>query len=899
MAGGKIIGGPFSNEVIQQLSIRSKILAKNTRTDQDIMLLTGKTGWVKLTSGVNVDGSSKLAEEYVLIGGQKGKTGTNTYSNYFGEAGKGFRPMPGITSVQIRSINRFGTLKEATITFNCWDRGQLTDIEKLFMRPGFTALLEWGHSMYTKNGIEPYDKHVETVQTFFTPGKSKEQIYAEIERLKVGSAHNYDGILGFIKNFSWSFRPDGGYDCTTTVISIGEIMESLTIDVDTPSITDRNPTEGEEGIIIPATMLQDVLVNIKNSNSITTIWSDIVAKFSKFATKHTKVGGREGLDVGRMFISSIKSGDKIDETSTEYFTYISLRSFCELVNTLIIVDNNDKNVVKLNTDVRALGDNSSTIPTSRFRSYKFHTSSDPNVCILITDTTKNWSYDETLLQALQKIKVGSTNEILNIYVNLNFLQKQVAALFAQPKESRTLLNLFQPILVELNTVLGNINNFGLHYEESKFTYYIVDRKVETKSDEVSVLNITGLKSAVSKFDFTTKLSPALTTMIAISAQAGGADVGVEADALLRWNEGLSDRIMRKKTVQTSEAASNTAQDKQDTEKQQDERRTAINKALSTIYNDRQYDREAIGVARTQNIQFAAEYVQNHQPADNNAGPAGIIPFEVGIEMEGISGIKIGQAFKISTGIMPAKYDGVVGFIVTGVDHTISGNRWVTNLKAQTIILKGGGKSKDKDYKDKDPVGEGLTPVVIPQKKAISTAISFLKGKGFSDEATAALVGGWLAESQLNPAIVNISSKYTYNSKFQTYAAGIVQWVGPRRVAMLKYAKSKGLQIAKYNEAVSVANNATKTKQSGNDITAAFATIDLTTQLEFAVIEMLTDPYYKSLGSAGFKTTKDIKFAKQWAYEKYEGGNYTPGAAYGKRGANATTLLNKIKNGDYV
>jgi len=232
---------------------------------------------------------------------------------------------------------------------------------------------------------------------------------------------------------------------------------------------------------------------------------------------------------------------------------------------------------------------------------------------------------------------------------------------------------------------------------------------------------------VSKFDFTTKLSPALTTMIAISAQAGGADVGVEADALLRWNEGLSDRIMKKKTVKTTAQlkadAAEAADEKQNTDTQQDERRAAIQKALGAIYNSRTYDREAIALARTQNTAFAAEYVQNHEPTDNNAGPAGIIPFEVGIEMEGISGIKIGQAFKINEGIMPAKYDGVVGFIVTGIDHTISGNRWVTNLKAQTIILKGvkSTKTKDKDYvKEKDPETPGLRSVNTKGKGKIKT-----------------------------------------------------------------------------------------------------------------------------------------------------------------------------------
>ena len=57
-------------------------------------------------------------------------------------------------------------------------------------------------------------------------------------------------------------------------------------------------------------------------------------------------------------------------------------------------------------------------------------------------------------------------------------------------------------------------------------------------------------------------------------------------------------------------------------------------------------------------------------------------------MDGISGIKIGQAFQINEGIMPSTYYGIIGFIVTGVEHTIANNRWITKLKAQTIVLEG-------------------------------------------------------------------------------------------------------------------------------------------------------------------------------------------------------------------
>ena len=148
MATDKVIGGPLSPQVINQLQLRSDVYSKPSRDNQDLQYISARTGWVKFTSGVNVGDSDKLAKDYILIGGTAGRSGANTYSNFTGDAGKGFRPMPGITGVQIRSINRFGVLKEATITFNCWDVSQLQELELLYMRPGFTALLEWGHSLY-------------------------------------------------------------------------------------------------------------------------------------------------------------------------------------------------------------------------------------------------------------------------------------------------------------------------------------------------------------------------------------------------------------------------------------------------------------------------------------------------------------------------------------------------------------------------------------------------------------------------------------------------------------------------------------------------------------------------------------------------------------------------------
>lgn len=87
-------------------------------------------------------------------------------------------------------------------------------------------------------------------------------------------------------------------------------------------------------------------------------------------------------------------------------------------------------------------------------------------------------------------------------------------------------------------------------------------------------------------------------------------------------------------------------------------------------------------------------------------------------MEGISGIKIGQAFRINRGIMPAKYDEVLGFIVTGVEHTIGGNRWTTQLKAQTIVLKPGDKSATAPEFDQGQAADGTSTT---ERQGVSSA----------------------------------------------------------------------------------------------------------------------------------------------------------------------------------
>ena len=435
----------------------------------------------------------------------------------------------------------------------------------------------------------------------------------------------------------------------------------------------------------PATLIQAVLQVMKGVPT----WAIIKEVFPDFTAKYEALNGTTGYEFFRI---GLKTNTLANGTSPEdkAHYYISLREFCRIVNAILLVDQNNKLIVKINTETRPANDETSKIPTSRYRTFDYHTSADPGVCII--PNTNGWPILDLAKTYMTNNTKGAPNEILNIHLNVNLVESQMKALVDSGKETRTVYNLFDPIFAAINDAMGGINQIGFHYEESLQTLYIVDRSVQVDNkEEIPILNVTGLKSSVTQFDFTTKLSPAIATMVAVSAQASGEDVGLEAEALFKWNEGLTDRIMTKRKQNIKSTGATAAEKEaahQEALKVQQERINNITKVLNTVWVDKVYNSDDVKNAVVQYQAYAAYYLQSFKDKGNTAGPAGIIPFEVGIEMDGISGMKIGQAFQINEGIMPNKYYGTIGFLVTGVEHTIANNRWVTKLKAQTIILEG-------------------------------------------------------------------------------------------------------------------------------------------------------------------------------------------------------------------
>ena len=264
-----IIGEEIEGYVQNQITARQTLHGSgvghtgNLRTDKQINLLNSNTSWIKLASGVSISKSNRLTELGLptsligmglaknnilfsgtskLINGQleqrEGFLPRDVNSSYtYGSFG--FSPMPGIISADIKTLTR-GSLKKATVKLIANNKQQFDIIDLLYMRLGYTVLFEWGNSIYTTNGGDKKTLGNTLIEDKFFESSGNDSYFTfleDIENKRYKHDGNYDALLGKISNFNWSFNSDGSYSIELTIISLGDVIESLKSNLSVDKVT--------------------------------------------------------------------------------------------------------------------------------------------------------------------------------------------------------------------------------------------------------------------------------------------------------------------------------------------------------------------------------------------------------------------------------------------------------------------------------------------------------------------------------------------------------------------------------------------------------------------------------------------------------------------------------------
>ena len=185
---------------------------------------------------------------------------------------------------------------------------------------------------------------------------------------------------------------------------------------------------------------------------------------------------------------------------------------------------------------------------------------------------------------------------------------------------------------------------------------------------------------------------------------------------------------------------------------------------------------------------------------------GFIPVELGITMDGITGIKIYNKLKINTKFLPGSYPENLKFIVKGVNHKISNNVWDTKISTISVPVSINPPTQATFSKSTVITPSFITATATPitdvqQKNNIRVVATYLKDAGVTREGALGLIGNLLGESKLNPSIVETVRN---DAGYQTSAAiggkggfGIAQWTGQNAGGRrLKLETAAGKNLAK-------------------------------------------------------------------------------------------------------
>jgi len=771
---GNIVGEGFNPVIVSQIKQRQLIYGTTNRDNQILSFLEARTGWCKLVSSVDVNNAvrgipykgTELASRFVLFNGVTNESPTrgdqetyqrggiwqgagdfNNYAYGIGGTAFGLSPMPGITQATIKTETR-GSLKTATINIKANNRNQFDIIDVLYLRLGYSMLLEWGNSSYYDNNGVYIADNPHSLADDFLKGKIKyNNYYSKISSKINESCGNYDAVIGKVVNFNWTFTKDGTYDITITLRSLGDVIESLKTNALLPGGTSANTsstsgtagTAGSSGTAAgppPEPTPEEVIKSFANVHSIGKKLYELQQQLQPL--------GATGAGISK--ISSAGNSSDIVAFKQQYEGspaqyYVRLGYFLEYIqsNILPYIETPDVPIQKIDTDVE------SNIIYLMARQL----SNNPGICIFNkTIKTDSGGYIE-FAAGTNDFIVSAPNgknqygKIMNAYFNMQYILTQMDSL--KNEDGRVpLYDLLNCLCQGWNNATGNFNKLEptIDVDENiiRFTDEVTlpDRdswlKKQTKPTDLASFDVYGYyygqgkiyddkKNLISDdgynkgqshagfvrdISFNTTISPNLATMITIGATSNGYVVGQDSTALSRMNAGLDDRF--KKTIKTHQDTDTNGSGSinenykgaltayqvflrdlgswkgSTTPKWNQEAITNFSNTAVTFY---EYDQakqslQAAGLT-SEEASIAAQSNDFSALATKPSSPnIGFLPFDLQLTMDGLSGMKVYQKYIADSSFLPSNYPTSLEFLIKGITNTIQNNEWTTTLESIAV-----------------------------------------------------------------------------------------------------------------------------------------------------------------------------------------------------------------------
>jgi len=804
---GKVIGENFDDFVKDQIKIRQEKLGITEYDNELLTFTTSKDSYIRLSSGVDISQEkyaeldniplsrfpkgNSLAESYVLFGGANNVTKSSkpkgglisTYTDsILANASYGFDsiaeyglvPLPGVTSFNIKPKNN-GSIVEGEIKIKCYNILQFNHIEALYLRLGYTLLLEWGHTIYFNNKgtleTQVTDNTDKVLKSFlgntqnetndeqnfigpqpenFTPIPDPQtKVLNLIKSARKSSSGNYDAIIGRVKNFEWTVTPEGEYEISISVLSPGSIAESLSISTVLPNKKKVETNKNKK--INPSEPIDPI-----ESTSI----GKILSSFRKILSEDRTALGRlvrgnpeselgeliEVREVGQIhyqyfyttkpltnrtitnltglevtpFVSPLDQSSipkreilRIDpddlepqeeDGTSDSLYYIKFGALLRIIQNFLLLYNTSQNNAPIIAIDYDYNDNKCFIPSPDIFS------SDPRVCIIPSrfsgnlnkpDSVKNNSpieldkaFNAALGTEFQNTKEHSYN-FMHIFLSIDNLFS-ILRNNINSSGDLALIDFLTAICTGINTSLSNTTEFAPFIDTDTNILHIVNKRnsdpiIENQSPpskfQIGFLHKNGSEglmgigtgSFVKDISIKSTIPPNFATQISIGAQAN--KTKTEPNAFSNWNAGYTDRIFLDKQLPESP----TAAEEQESIDIAKKFENTTNNTIEAAYLNSQFkfNEDLFKLSTDVNQYFKIKTTKNIKENEEFTAPI-MIPISLSLTLDGLSGMKIFQKYTITDSFLPQSYRDNIEFIIKGINHTIDGNGWITNLEGQFI-----------------------------------------------------------------------------------------------------------------------------------------------------------------------------------------------------------------------
>jgi lysozyme len=598
-----LIGESFEDYVNTQIKVRQNKLGAATRDNNNLVWQNSKTGFIRATSCVDVVDPTnsnltrypwlqnadlkdeKLAKQFVL---DSGLTNTNTTPNSIyqgvkdnrstinnfayglGEPEFGLAPIPGVVSLQVKHLNE-GSVREATVVLKAHNRTQFEILDLLYLRLGYSVLIEWGNSTYFDNSEELINFNTSLQNYIFQKGHNHFDVHRKILEMRKHHSANYDAMIGRVKNYQWTLSKSGGYDVILNLISYGDLIDSLKVNNMYGNQLQTNASGEKEISIIEKYKSKHAIgtlfYNIKRNNA-TVEGSVSIANQTAIPlylqNPNLKLPFKPEANIAHCCLVKFDEGPDI-----QY--YFRLGTFLKFLQYNSQIFNSNLGTFKgEDADYPAAPyfDFDYDTATNFFYQDPFQFAADPRICIAQKiDPTFDTDYQFNLYPGIQPI-FGSAVQgfpniglLMNVYLNFEFLLIKLDELQdTNGKVSQT--DYLKAICGGINESFGYYNKLEPFIDVDNNIVRIIERRTLPNYSKL-IEKVTGKKvsnypirllgvesniegSFVRDFNFQSQMDNSFSTTIAIGAQAAGVTVSEDSTALSRLNAGLEDRIFPKK-----------------------------------------------------------------------------------------------------------------------------------------------------------------------------------------------------------------------------------------------------------------------------------------------------------------------------------------------------------------